>query len=426
MLVGLFVLDLREVLRDDAEAPRIDADHVDGRLAVDDPLGELPAGAAGRRDAEAVAFGEPEILQAESRADHRVAVRRIGDRAVDDVLDAGILEARHPVHGGLDMGHEPVEVAGEQVFLEALRHAVDEAGRRVALVGPENPAHALLAQIVGGVGFPEHGKFRVTGFPVLLQHGIDVGDDILVLDRDCRNFETDHPGRSAGIVAGRAHDMLAADVALVGLHDPLAVVALDLRDRGVLVDFGAAVARTPGERHRHVDRRDMAVRRVPQGADQPFGVDQRPELPDPLDIDDLAFDADGLRRALVEAVFVHAVAVGREAQVAVDMEADVLAGLGLQRLVEVDRILVQLADRIAHVEQRQQPGGVPCRAGSQLGALDQYDIAPALFGQVVERGNADHSAADHDDARLVLHPQGLPVSATRRNRRPVRSLRAGR
>ena len=227
VLVGLLVLDLREILRDDAEAPGIDADHVDRRFAVDDPFGELPAGAARGGDAEAVAFREPEILQAEGRADHRVAVGRIGDRAVDDVLDAGILEARHPVHGGLDMGHEPVELAGEQVLLETLRHAVDEAGRRVALVGAEDPAHALLAQIVGGVGFPQHGEFRVAGLAVFLQHRVDVGDDILVLDRDRRDFQADHPGGGAGIVAGRAHDMLAADVAPVGLHDPFAVVALD-------------------------------------------------------------------------------------------------------------------------------------------------------------------------------------------------------
>ena len=425
VLVGFLVLDLREILRDDAEAPRIDADHVDGGLAVDDPLGKLPARAAGRGHAEAVAFGQPEILQAESRADHRVAVGRVGDRAVDDILDAGVLEARHPLHAGLDMGQQPVELAREKVFLEGLGHAVDEAGRRVALIGAEDPAHPFLAQIIGGVGFPEHGEFGVAGVAVFLQHRIDIGHDILVLDRDRRNFQADHPGRGARIVAGRAHDMFAADIALVGPDDPLAFVALDPGDRGVLVNLRAAVARALRHRHGDIDRRDMAVRRMPQGADQSFGVDQRPELLYPLDIDNLAFDAYGLRRALVEAVFVHAVAVGREAQVAVDVEADVLAGLRLERLVQVDRILVKLADRIAHVEQRQQAGGMPGRSGGQFRPLDQHGIGPAFLGQMIQGGNADNAATDHDGTGLVLHPRGLPISAARRTRRrPLQPCKA--
>ena len=64
---------------------------------------------------------------------------------------------------------------------------------------------------------------------------------------------------------------------------------------------------------------------------------------------------------------------------AVDVETDVLAGLRLQRLVKVHRILVQLADRIAHVEQRQQAGGVPGRPGRQFRALDQHGIGTSLF-----------------------------------------------
>ena len=50
---------------------------------------------------------------------------------------------------------------------------------------------------------------------------------------------------------------------------------------------------------------------------------------------------------------VEAVARSREPQVTGRVEADVLPGLGLQLLVEVDRIFVQLADRVAHVEKRQ-------------------------------------------------------------------------
>ena len=62
--VGLLVF-LPEIpgLRVGAKAARIDAEHVDRRLAFHDPLGELPAGAAGRGDAERVPFIEPEVAK---------------------------------------------------------------------------------------------------------------------------------------------------------------------------------------------------------------------------------------------------------------------------------------------------------------------------------------------------------------------------
>src|SRR5204862_6194125 len=56
-----------------AEAARVDRQHVDARLALDDPLGELPAGAAGRGDAEAVPFVEPHVAKSPRRTDHRAA-----------------------------------------------------------------------------------------------------------------------------------------------------------------------------------------------------------------------------------------------------------------------------------------------------------------------------------------------------------------
>src|SRR5580692_7486640 len=45
-------------------AARVDRHHVDAGLALDDPLGELPAGTAGGGDAEAVALVEPKISRA--------------------------------------------------------------------------------------------------------------------------------------------------------------------------------------------------------------------------------------------------------------------------------------------------------------------------------------------------------------------------
>ena len=116
LAIGLLVLRLEIAARGvGAEAARIDAEHVDGRLALDDPFGELPAGAAGRGDAEGVALVQPEVRQVPGRADDRAAVGRVGDGAVVDLLDADLAEGRHAGDRRLDMRREAVEVLLEQL-----------------------------------------------------------------------------------------------------------------------------------------------------------------------------------------------------------------------------------------------------------------------------------------------------------------------
>ena len=152
--VGLLVL-LHEIagLRVSAEAARIDAQHVDRRLAFDDPFGELPAGAAGGGDAEGMALVEPEVLEARRGADNRRAVGRIGDGAIVDFLDADLAEGGHARDRRLDIGRETIEVLGKQLVLAVRRGSIDIAGRRADLIGAEQQAAGLLAHVPGGIGF---------------------------------------------------------------------------------------------------------------------------------------------------------------------------------------------------------------------------------------------------------------------------------
>ena len=210
---------------------------------------------------------------------------------------------------------------------------------------------------------------------------------------------------------------------------PLSVVTLPFARRrardaphlGLLADLGARRARAPAQRHREIDRRDVAVVGMVERADDLRRVDavaQVHERPQRLHVggaDDLERHADRVGGAAVLVVLVHAVAARREAQVAGDVEADLLARFPGQALVEVDRVLVQLADGVAHVEQRQEARGVPGRSGGELGALEERDVGPALPRQVVERADADDPAADHHHARMRLHvvvfPDPGPASA---------------
>src|SRR5204862_1012005 len=132
-----------------AEAARTPSRQADAGRGFDDPLGQLPAGAAGGGDAEAVALVDPDVPQPPGRSDGRAPVGRVRNRPVDDVLDAAVLERRHAARGGLDVRHEAIEIAGKEAAPEPIRNAVRKARGRSALVGAEDPAHALLAQVVG-------------------------------------------------------------------------------------------------------------------------------------------------------------------------------------------------------------------------------------------------------------------------------------
>ena len=241
-----------------------------------------------------------------------------------------------------------------------------------------------------------------------------LGDDVLVLDGNDRDVEADHRAGAAGEIAGGGDDVLAGDVALVGLDQPFAGRRLlDAGHRRVAVDFGAAIARAARERLRQVGGLDIAVVGMLDGAEDAVRLAERPDLLHLLRRQHVDVDADRARDAGIVHELVPAVLGAGEADVGADGEADVLAGLRLQRLVEGDRVFVDLADRVAHVEERQQPRRMPGRAGGQLLALDQDDIRPALLGQMVERRDADDASTDNNDPRLRFHAP-VPRSCTDR------------
>jgi hypothetical protein len=105
-----------------------------------------------------------------------------------------------------------------------------------------------------------------------------------------------------------------------------------------------------------IDRRDMTVVRMVESADDfrrvdgVSQIDQRPQLLDLCRADHVERHADGVRGAAVFQVFVETIATRGETQVAGDVKTDLLPRLLRQPLVQVDRVLVQLPDRIAHVE----------------------------------------------------------------------------
>jgi hypothetical protein len=224
----------------------------------------------------------------------------------------------------------------------------------------------------------------------------------------------------ARVVPRGAHHVLGGDLALVGGELPFAGSrAFDPGHLGLLVDLGAQRTGSLAQRHGEIGRRDVTVvgmierpnnvRRIAAVAE----LGQRPELLDLLRRDDLKGHADGVRRPAILLILVHALTAGGEAHIAGDVETHVLSGLGGQALVEVHRVLVQLPDRVAHVEKRQEPRRVPGRAGGEFGALEKHGVRPALVSQMIERADADHAATDHHDAGMSFHLEDPRVNAHR-------------
>ena len=174
------------------------------------------------------------------------------------------------------------------------------------------------------------------------------------------DVEPDHRPGLAGVVAGRAHHVLADDVALVRAHPPLAARGpLDGGHPGAPVDLRPPIAGAARESLGEIGGLDIPVLGVEDGPDEPLRVTERPDLAHLARGQELDADPDGARDPCVEPVLVHAVAVRREADVADRTETDILPRLALELRVEPHRVLVDLPDAVAHVEQGQQPRGVP-------------------------------------------------------------------
>ena len=186
-----------------------------------------------------------------------------------------------------------------------------------------------------------------------------LGDDELMLHRQHRHVQAHHRAGGAGVAAGGRDHMLAADVASGGLDQPIAALALNGRHPGLADDFRPLGAGAPGQGLGEVRRLNVAVVGVADGAHQAVNVAQGPEVAHLVRFQKLHPHADGAGGGRVLTVLVHALLAHSQADVADLPEADVLTGFSLKLLIQVDRILVNLADAVAHVEQRQQPRRVP-------------------------------------------------------------------
>ena len=393
-----------------APAGDIHAPHVEARIAVDHPVGQRQPDAAALAEAGHDAAGDPEIGEALHRANQRVAVRREGEGAVDDLLDAGLLDAGEMPEADLQRRRDAVEVWRQQLVAEIPRR-VDRRPRLAGLlISAEQDAVALLA----GVDLTlevEHADHLAPG---RLVEGLDLRhrlrQKVHVLHGQHRQFDADHAADLARPQATAIHHMLGLHRSLFGDHVPGAVRILgQFLDRVAEHDLGAELFGRLRIGDGGARRVEMAFDRVPHGADEMPLVHQREHRLGFRRRDQLGVHAEITALGVGKPQEVHALGAVGEHDAAGQMQRAGLAGNLLQLLVELDGVGLQLGDVGIAVQRVEATGRMPGRAGGQLRALDQHDIGPAGAGEVEQHRAADDAAADDNCFDVGFHEVGSVV-----------------
>jgi hypothetical protein len=388
------------------EAADIDDPEVHRLLAGLHPIGEHPAGAAARCDAEGVEAGaDEEIPDFRRFAEDEIAVRREGFRAVDHLLDAGRGERRDAGERRLHMLLEMIPVVLEELEFEIAGDVAGGPGNRVRLVAAEDEAADLLLEI---------------GAPVRIADGrhaghdaVDLlGDDILVLDRLERHADARHRRDLARPHAGTENDLLAADRAVARPNGgDAAFLDLEAGAGDALEELRAMRARTLGERLGDVGGARLAVGRHEGGADEIVDLHQRPHRLHLRRRQEIHFEAEGMGGRRLAPELDPAIIGAREPKAAGLAPTGGKAGLLLELLIEADRVAKHLRDRGRGAELADEAGGMPGRAAGQAAAVDQDDIGLVIAGEMVGGRAADDAAADDDDPGMggetARHP--LPL-----------------
>jgi len=387
---------------------------VESGVAIDDPVGEREADAAALAEARHDSAGAPEARQAAHRPDERIAVRREAEGTVDDPLDAGLLESREMLEPDFQRRRDTVEVRLEQLVAEIPGRVHGRPGPARLLIGAHEHAAAFLAQIDFAleVHDMQHLAARLAVVRLHLRHV--VGDEIHVLHGEDRQFEADHAPDLARPEPAGIDDMLGPDLSLVGRNPPLAArKQLKRLDPGEAVYLGALPAGRRGIGVGRAGRVHMAVIGVPERAHEMPGVEQRHVPVRLLGGDDLGIEPQIAPARMGQLQPFHALRRAGQQVAARHMQPCRLARCGLDLRVEVDGVFLELRDMRVAVDGVHAARGVPARPGGELVALDQHDILPAAFREVVQHRSADHPAADNDDFGMGFHATFLPAPFAR-------------
>ena len=403
-LHGALVHELLDRVRR-AEPAHVERPQVEARVAVDDPVRNDPAGAAGRGDARREAAAQVEIVELRRQADHRLAVGGDRNRTVDHLPDADFVEDRYPRRRRFGQRREAVEVRLQQFGAEVPRDTSGAPRPRVGFPAAHRERTRFGLQVKAAVRVAQR---RQSGGNAL---GL-FGDEVLVLDGTHRHPGADHRRDFAAPHAGCIDHAFGVDFAGIGhdgRHPP--PPRADRRHADTL-DQGRVSP--PRPRRIGIGKAggiDVAVAFDPRRPDDAGRLEQRKQLArlPCRDEIDMKVEALGHRRGPLQ--FLPARRRRREPQASRAMPARRLPGFRLQRSVQLGAIAHQARQVAAAAQLPDQPGRMPRGAVRELQTFQQHDVAHAALGQMVGDAAADDPAADDDDAGLCgqIHGHVIPL-----------------
>ena len=294
---------------------------------------------------------------------------------------------------------DAVEVVVEQLEHEVPRRFLGCPRPVVLLVGAEQDALTLLPGVDLAGKVDEGGQLMSPLLVELDDLGDRFGHQVVVLHREHRQLDAAHPPHLASPQSTRIDDVFGVDgVIPIGDDIPGAVAALaEPGDPGVEVHLRTAVAGTDGVGMGDPVWVDAALVLVVQRAHEEALLEQRVHLLGFPHGHHLHVHAEIAAAGLGHAQPVETHGRVRQLQTTGQVDAAVLAGLCLDLLVQVHRVLLEAGHVRVAVERVHAAGRVPRGAGRELLSLQQNDVSPPCFGEVVENACADDAAADHHD-----------------------------
>ncbi len=310
------------------------------------PGREREADAAPLRQPGHHAAGDPVAAQAPDGPDQRVAVRREGERPIDDAAEPDRLHRRVVLERDRKLGRDAIDVVLEELRTEVPGRLAWGPRHACLLVRAHQHRAAFLAD-VDLAGEVERHRHLVTGLRDVVGDLLHVlGDQVVVLHREHGQLDPDHPADLARPQPTGVDDVLGVDrLAVLEADIPGRVGSLrEPDDRRVLMDLGAELLSTLDVRAGDAGRVDVALDRVVQRPDEVLRVHEREQLGRFLRGDELQLHAEVPAARLGHPQEVHADLRVGEHQAARQVDRTVLAGLPLDLLVQLDRVLLESGD----------------------------------------------------------------------------------
>ena len=238
------------------EPPDIERPEVQAGPPVQDPLRDHLSRPSPRGDAVEESRRQHQVREPGGGPHDEVAVRRVGDRAVDHPANADLAENRHHFGGEGGEGLESIEILRQKLSRELARNPVVPERHGVGLVAADDEA-------AGGIGLEVH---QPVGIPERRQSvgksGDWLGHHVLVLDRAGGDVNADLPPELPAPHAGREGDGLRLPGALGGQdrRNP-AAGHLEIEHLHALAQPGAVQARPGRDGLAQTDRVHVAVGR---------------------------------------------------------------------------------------------------------------------------------------------------------------------